>query len=414
MGKLEKFGGYSKIIGKSNNIFLVTNTKDATINDGLELAAILDSNGKYLTKSLPIYYFMKDSETTWEPINGKFSDFIRIDQKNTTRDGLIGLAIGDALGVPLEFMKREDVKHANIKDMIGKEDDVNIDGMWSNFIPAGAWSDDTSMTIATMDTIIKNDGAINYDNIMQGFISWWKDGKYISSDEPFGLGSTVSHALDCYVGGIPSLECGGKNFRDNGNGAIMRIFPFSLYTIALDMDEEETVDFINKASGITHGHDISKMSCFIYTEFLKCLIITKNPKIAYQYITSIDYGNYYSKIAIEAHSKLLMPNFLLYTDDDIPENNGYVVVTLESAIHCLISTDNFEDAILKSINLGYDTDTVGAVTGSLAGVLYGYNNIPDRWINKIKKKEELETIAENYENILNSIQKKNMSEVKSH
>ena len=139
------------------------------------------------------------------------------------------------------------------------------------------------------------------------------------------------------------------------------------------------------------------MSCFIYTEFLRCLIATRNPMLAHSYICSIDYSKYFSQEAIDALNRLIRRDFpFLVKDSDISEENGYVVSTLESAIYSILNTNNYEEAIKKAINMGYDTDTIGAITGSLAGILYGYEDIPERWLEKLRKKEELESIAESY------------------
>lgn len=392
MGYIEKFDNHSKIIGKSGSRFLVTNNQTATLYDSLESAAVLDETGKYLIESLPIDYFTRNVDYNWEILNAKYGDYIKRKESDMCLDGLIGLAVGDALGVPVEFLSRDEIRQINIKDMVGMEDNLPFKSRWGSIIPSGAWSDDTSMTIAAMDTIVKDNGDINYDHIMNSFISWWYYGEYTSLDFSFGLGGVISRALHNYQSGIPALECGGSDYGDNGNGSLMRILPFSIYAVKTDMTEEETVDFINKASSLTHAHDISKMGCFIYTEFLKYLDITKNPELAYQRLLSISYSKYYSREAIEAYGA----DLINMKEDDLPEKNGYVATTLKSAIYSLLHTSNYEDAVLQAINLGYDTDTIGAVTGSLAGILYGYDNIPDRWKKKLRKLDMLENISNSF------------------
>lgn len=316
------------------------------------------------------------------------------------KDGLIGLAVGDALGVPVEFLDRETVREINITEMVGAEDKLSFSSRWAQLIPSGAWSDDTSMTIAAMDAIIQDRGKIDYDHIMRSFLDWWYGSKYTSIGTPFGLGGVISKALDRFRRGKPALSCGGTGFRDNGNGSLMRILPFSLFCIQNGLSEGETADFIDKASSITHAHGISRMACFIYTEFLRCLKMSGNPESAHSYICSIDYSKYYSDKTIKQYSKLLSPGFPSANGDDISEQNGYVVPTLESAIYSVLNTDNYEDAVIESINLGYDTDTIAAVTGSIAGILYSYDGIPERWLNKLRKRDELEKLAESYSAVL--------------
>ncbi len=319
--------------------------------------------------------------------------------QDLTRNALIGSAIGDALGVPVEFLSREEVRAIGLKDMIGCYDALPFTSWWSYRIPAGAWSDDTSMLIAGMDAIITENGNLNYETIMENFLSWWADGKYTSLDAAFGLGYTVSQAMQRYRAGRPALECGGTDLHDNGNGALMRILPFSLYAIKKQMSEAETVDLIGKASSLTHAHEISKMSCFLYTEFLRNLSITADPHQAFDHILQINYNAYFSPETIKAHEKILNPDFLYIQDSEISEKNGYVVPTLESALYSLLTTESFEDAVLKSINMGYDTDTVGCVTGGLAGAVYGYDQIPKRWLCKLIKRDMLEKMADDFDQL---------------
>jgi ADP-ribosylglycohydrolase len=83
---------------------------------------------------------------------------------------------------------------------------------------------------------------------------------------------------------------------------------------------------------------------------------------------------------------------------ELPEaeisGNGYVLHTLEASIWCLLTTDNYKDAVLKAINLGDDTDTTGAVTGGLAGLLYGFENIPQNWVKQLARREDISDLAE--------------------
>ena len=399
---IEQLNGNSRVIGKLGDYYLVTNNSTATLDDFLEYAFVVDKSGKIMSNSVPIDFFTR--KEPWEPVNGNYSQYISIPKKNIVRDGLFGLAVGDALGVPVEFLDRKTVRDINVTEMMGVEDKLPFRSRWSQMIPSGSWSDDTSMTIATMDTISKDKGEINYDHIMDSFLDWWFNKKYTSLDIPFGLGGVVSKALYNYRRGMPTLVCGGSRLYDNGNGSLMRILPFSLYCIENEMSEEETVDTIKKASSLTHAHDISIMSCFIYTEFLRCLIATRNPKLAHGYICSIDYSQYFSQEAIDELNRLIKRDFpFVVIDSDISEDNGYVVSTLESSIYSILNSNNYEEAVKKAVNMGYDTDTIGAITGSLAGILYGYEDIPERWLNKLRKSDELERISNSYDEMLNSI-----------
>ena len=312
-------------------------------------------------------------------------------------NGLIGQAVGDAFGVPYEFLGRQEVRGLELGEMKGSDDPLPVPSMWGGMIPAGAFSDDTSMTVASMASVVKNLGRIDCDDVMKQFLAWWKEGKYTSIHFPFGLGNNISHALARYEQGVPALECGGKGFYDNGNGALMRIFPFAMYCIRRDLDDEETLEVIRKAAGITHAHEINALSCFIYTRFLRECLRTRNPALALRCTNhSETYKKWFSTEAIQAHGMFFQQmGYDTFDPDWIPES-GYVVDSLSVAICSVLQTTCYEDAIKMAVRFGYDTDTNAAIAGSIAGVLYGMKQIPDRWLGKLRKKEELVRLAEQF------------------
>lgn len=283
--------------------------------------------------------------------------------------------------------------------MIGKDTGVPFDSKWGSIIPSGAWSDDTSMLISSMDSIVKNNGEIIYDDIMKRFLDWWEKGEYTSFEIPFGLGATVEASLVRYKKGTPALEAGGQMRTDNGNGALMRILPFSLYCIFKNLDTDDTVELINKASGLTHGHNISKMCCFMYTEFLREAIKTKDVDRAFSVMTTLPLEKYYSIYTIEALGSLRTSSFYFAEESDINES-GYVVDTLQAAVYSLIQNTNYEDSIKTAVRLGYDTDTTAGITGAAAGIIYGRESIPEDWLSKLRKREMLESLADSYQALL--------------
>lgn len=317
-------------------------------------------------------------------------------------DALLGLATGDAFGVPVEFLDREIVRRIGLKDMVGKDTPGIFESRWSGIIPAGAWSDDTSMAVASMVSIINNEGKIDFEDQMKQFMNWWENNQYTSLSFAFGLGNNIANAMYRYKHGTAAVECGGIGYMDNGNGCLMRMLPFSLYSIFNKYDQDDTANLINKASALTHANDISKMSCFIYTEFLRTIIENGDKEAAFKHITELDYSKYYSKQAVEELHQVVSPLFKEIKDTDIKES-GYVVETLKGALYSILNGTNFEDSVVTAINLGYDTDTTGAITGSIAGALYGKTSIPERWLSVLRKKELLETVAERFEAVLHTI-----------
>jgi len=295
---------------------------------------------------------------------------------------MIGHAVGDALGVPVEFASRSEMTESPVRDMSGY-------GTYP--VPAGAWSDDTSMSIAALDAIA--DGNINWDRIMVAFGEWYYKDKYTPTGEMFDVGNTCSYAIDNYFAHHKTVdECGLTSEQSNGNGSLMRIHPFALMTWFDRTQRPEFESIIEKASALTHAHERSKLACKIYTLILfnllglprKDVIMFALDEAKCRYFESPEYAHY---------ERLFDDNFDKLTIDEI-KSTGYVVDTLEAAVWCLLTTDSYKECVLKAVNLGEDTDTVAAIAGGLAGALYGYNAIPQEWRDTLIKRELIEEMCE--------------------
>lgn len=306
------------------------------------------------------------------------------------QSSIYGFIVGDAMGVPIEFTQRN-LKNNQLKEMIG---------YGSHNVPEGTWSDDTSMTLATLDSIQENRG-IDYEDMMKKFVNWYFEADYTATDTVFDIGNATARALLKYArSSLKAIDCGGITERDNGNGSLMRMLPVSLYLNSLDYSDDKSVEIISDCSALTHAHDISKLGCVIYNRYLYELMSGKNKFQAYYAMCNFDYQRYFSQDVIYKYERILSKKIHEINIDDI-RSSGYVVSTLEAVIWSILTTNNYEEAIVKSINLGNDTDTIGAITGSIAGLIYGYNSIPKRWLEKIKKRELIDTLIEKYKKNLN-------------
>lgn len=290
------------------------------------------------------------------------------------KDGIIGLTIGDALGVPVEFNSRASLIENPVTDMRGH-------GTYN--MPKGTWSDDTSMTLATMASISNKNG-INYEDIMSEFSQFLFDGKY-TQYHTFDYGNTTRTAIDNFDEGCPALESGGDGERDNGNGSLMRILPLA-YIKNIDYKTIENV------SSLTHAHERSKIACVLYIEIAKSML--KNDLTMKEHIY-----NSCDKIKrhYEGSDELIHFERIFENDLDDVESSGYVIKTLECVIHCLLTTSSYREAVLKAVNFGRDTDTVGAICGGLAGIYYGYDEIPSEWINQIPQIEAIFDLCDDFE-----------------
>lgn len=318
-------------------------------------------------------------------------------------DGLLGLAVGDAFGVPYEFMSRQQIGRLHLDEMLGCDKQVPFLSQWGSRIPSGAWSDDTSMTVAAMDSFIQNKGQVDYEDIMRRFLLWWNKGMYASCTHAFGLGGTVGDAFHRFRCGAPALQCGGTGIRDNGNGALMRLFPFSMICILRGYGDAETLDLVRKAASITHGHEICAMSCYLYTLFLRECLRTGSPQSAYAAVffdpfrqRDGSYADRFSPEAIEAHSIFRDYDLRDAIDLSLIHESGYVVDSLIAAVYSLVHSETYEDTVKTAVRLGYDTDTNAAIAGSIAGALYGQGQIPPRWLDALRKRDYLIQIGKDF------------------
>ena len=296
------------------------------------------------------------------------------------KDGICGFVVGDALGVPVEFEKREILKEYPITTMIGHG---------SYDMPAGTFSDDSSMVLATMNSICKTK-SIDYENIQNEFLKWLFEGKYTQYQKTFDYGNTTYKALSRFKNGVKALDCGGSSESDNGNGSLMRILPLA-FIPDISYEEIETV------ASLTHNHLRSKIACVLYVEIAKSMLSNDLTISEHVKIASDKIQEYYSDFDELKYFQRIFNNDL---KEDI-RSSGYVIDTIESVIYCLENTDNYKDSVLKAVNLGGDTDTIAAICGGLSGIYYGFDDIPIEWINTIPKMDKVLSLCEKYEAVIN-------------
>lgn len=308
-----------------------------------------------------------------------------------SKAGVIGLIVGDAMGVPLEFCKRE---------ILMQNPTTEMKGYGSHDVPKGSWSDDSSMTLATIDAIIK-DGCINYNTIATNFLEWMKNAKYTPTDRVFDIGRTCLRGIAKFESKQEVAEkCGGTSEMDNGNGSMMRILPLIYYCYSKNMNQKEIYDIVKNVSSITHGHEISIMGCFVYVMYGIELLNNRNLVQAYKKIKKIKYNTYFSEDTINRYERILKSNIDKYPLDEI-KSTGFVIDTLEATLWVLLNTSSYNQSIIGAINLGNDTDTVGACVGGLAGIYYGFENINKTWQSELLKYNEIVDLCYKFNSVLN-------------
>lgn len=253
------------------------------------------------------------------------------------RELVYGSAVGDAIGVPYEFRDG------------GTFRCVGVAGFGTHSQPEGTWSDDTSLTLATCDSIKANDG-INLTDMRRRFCSWLMRGSYAIDGNVFDVGSTTYTAL------TTNRVMDGE--WDSGNGSLMRIAPLAA-TSASDKDVAEV-------SAITHATALCKRLCVAFVTILR--EVHEDPIKGRQTASQLVSG----------------------IDEDTVRSGGYVQETFDAALWCYVTTDSYKDCVLKAVNLGHDTDTTACVAGALAAAEYGYGGIPTEWISLLRGKKIIE------------------------
>jgi ADP-ribosylglycohydrolase len=302
---------------------------------------------------------------------------------------IFGLAIGDAFGVPFESLPRTEVKKTISSKMVG---------FGTHNQPPGTWSDDTALTLGLMNGL--SDG-YNLKKVMDNYLDWLEHNAFTAGNITFDVGITTIKAILKYKTGKEPLLCGESDEYSNGNGSLMRISPLAFYLLKKNREERRKITF--EISSITHGHNRSKIACWLLVEILINIIEGNQKKNAIDSAYK-SVGNWVK--ASEIKSEWSKFHRCHSSIEDKAENtiksSGYVIDSLEASLWSFLRTTTFKDAILSAVSLGGDTDTIGSITGSLAGLFYGFENIPDSWYNELKGKELIENqIKQFYDNLPN-------------
>ena len=315
------------------------------------------------------------------------------DNTNIWLNGIMGVVVGDALGCPVQFESRDEVARHPVTGMRG----------YGTFnLPEGSWTDDSSLTIALLESI-RRTGKIDLDDIMENFMKWFYNGEFTPYGESYDIGRGTMQAINRYSKNRKAKKCGGDEEWNNGNGSLMRIMPACIYCTVMESSgmysDRDAIDAIHSVGGLTHAHIRSNIACGLYFFMAKYILfregslqesilegLTQGFAFYESYLADKENLHYYDRLKdLEAFKSL---------PADKIKSTGYVVDALEAAVWSLLTTGSFNQALLKAVNLGDDTDTVGAIAGGLAGLYYGYDSIPEEWLSAIKRREWIEEMCE--------------------
>ena len=293
---------------------------------------------------------------------------------------LMGLLIGDALGVPYEFKKPEALPPASLIDY---EPPAGFPRSHAR-VPPGTWSDDGAQALVLLDTLLVR-GHVDLAHFSRGLVRWESEGFCAVEGKVFDIGIQTSRAIARLKAGGDPATSGPNSERDNGNGSLMRVLPLALWHRGSDAELAEAAA---RQSLPTHAHPRSLTACALYCLYVRAVL------------AGVDHP---WELAATGMQALAMPD--LFPENEVallldPRNvdriagSGYVVDTLWSARHAFEASNDFADCLRRAIALGHDTDTVAAVAGGLAGAHYGLRGIPERWQGGLRGQEVLQPLMQ--------------------
>ena len=299
--------------------------------------------------------------------------------------GILGGAMGDALGVPVEFTSRRSLRANPV---------VGLRGYGTHRQPAGTWSDDTSLTLCLVESLAES--GIDFHEQAARFVAWMREAHWTAHGEVFDIGNATRAAIESLAAGEEPTQAGLAGELHCGNGSLMRLAPLGMYLAFADAAERARISA--SASRLTHGHPRCQLACIFYSEVIAWLVrgsslteaLSEEQEVLRQELAARhpqESGNF---------ERLLSPDLA-----DLPESHisssGYVLHCLEASLWCALRARSFEEGVLLAVNLGDDTDTTAAVAGTLLGLRFGKEQIPRAWLAELARLRDIEALLQRFQ-----------------
>jgi ADP-ribosyl-[dinitrogen reductase] hydrolase len=286
---------------------------------------------------------------------------------------LLGLACGDALGRPVEFKSSEQItaQHGTLTEMVGN-------GTWGK--PAGTVTDDTDQALCIAESLVEC-GEFDPEDIADRFVAWY-------DSNPFDIGNMTRRSIRALKQGKSWDEAGREVWKDSseganaGNGSVMRCPPLAL---VYPDESDRLVQTSRESSFITHADERCTYGCAVLNLTIAGLLREDDEPL----------GTALETVRSDAPEELLTALESLSggeEPDELP-TSGYVIHSLQTALHDGLNAESAEDAIVTAVNRGGDTDTIGAIAGAVAGARFGASDLPDSWIDSLTVDAELRKLA---------------------
>ena len=299
-----------------------------------------------------------------------------ITRQDRVAGGLLGLLVGDALGVPYEFHAPEDLPPPSQIEMTPpagfRRAHVGV--------PPGTWSDDGAQALVLLDSLLANDG-LNLEHFAHGLTRWLHQGFCAVNNSVFDIGAQTSTAINQLMQGVPADRSGPGEESRNGNGSLMRVLPLALWHQGGD---DELAYLAARQSLPTHGHPRAQVACALYCLWARGALERRSYPWESAAASLREMTNMFPAEEIEL---VLDPG-----NKGRARGTGYVVDCVWSARLAVEETTNYEDCARRAIAFGHDTDTTAAVAGGIAGLMYGKGAIPDRWSAALRGQATLEPL----------------------
>ncbi len=278
---------------------------------------------------------------------------------------LLGLAVGDALGAPVEGRERD--SYARLADFTAGG---------THGLGAGEWTDDTAMAICLAESLLAR-GELDERDLMERFLRWHRLGENSCGGRAAGISQTTRRVLEDFErSGALDVAAAVANA---GNGCIMRLAPVAIrYRSSLEEARRAAI----RQAAVTHSADAALAAATLLAELLLCA-----------------FGADDRDAVLRTAQACAVPTLAALQRDHRTRDRRLIssaplaVDTLEAALWCLARSESFEQAVVEAVNLGGDTDTIGAVTGQLAGALYGASAIPRRWRQGLHADDRIAALA---------------------
>lgn len=288
---------------------------------------------------------------------------------NAIKTSVLSFVLGDVLGLSIQFITRlsldKKLKNNSMLEIIENSN--------SN-IPLGTWSDDTSLTLCTMASIVETK-IIDIQDISKKFCNWFQFGYMTPYGKAFDIGNTTFHTIKNAIEKNSPILIGADRKSSNGNGSLMRILPVAMYCYAKKMNQLEIFETVKNISSLTHAHPISIIGCYIYTMVIFMILDGGDKEFIFHTLKELKchFPKEYEPFLAE-YDDIFSGKFVNKTAEEI-NACGYVKDTLEAALWGFFHSHFIEDCLFTILSLSGDTDTNGAVGGGLCGLYYGLRGL---------------------------------------